>query len=46
MNLLQENQQTLEKIERESREKINAKRAKLIELDSNIKLLEDSQKGR
>ena len=46
MNLLQENQQTLEKIERESQEKISAKRAKLIELDSNIKLLEDSQKGR
>jgi len=39
MNLLQENQQTLEKIERESREIINNKREKVIELDYNIRLL-------
>jgi hypothetical protein len=42
MNLLQENQQTLEKIERESREIIKKKREKIIELDFNIKLLQDS----
>ena len=39
MNLLQENQQTLEKMEKESREVIAARRLKIVELDNNIKLL-------
>ena len=36
MNLLQDNQQTLEKIQAECAQKIAAKRRKIAELDSNI----------
>lgn len=37
MNLLQENTQTLEKMERESAETLAARRRKIDELDTNIK---------
>ena len=37
MNLLQENTQTLEKMERESAETLAARRRKIDELDMNIK---------
>ena len=46
MNLLQENQQTLEKMEKESQEVVAAKRLKIVELENNIKLLQDSHQGR
>ena len=46
MNLLQDNQQTLEKIEAESAQSIAAKRRKIAELDSNIRQLQDGYKSR
>ena len=46
MNLFQDRTQTLEKMEKESQATIAARRAKIIELDNNIKLLKDSMQGR
>lgn len=46
MNLLQENQQTLEKMEKESREVIAARRAKINDIDKNILMLQDSHTSR
>ena len=46
MKQLQDLKQTLEKVEIESQEAINAKRAKVEELDNNIAQLEESYKGR
>ena len=41
MNLLQDSQQTLEKMEKEAADTVAAKRSKVEELDTNIHLLED-----
>ena len=46
MNLLQENTQTLEKMERESAETLAARRRKIDELDYNIRGLEGSWQSR
>ena len=46
MNLLQENTQTLEKMERESAETLAARRRKIDELDTNIRGLEISWQSR
>ena len=46
MNLLQDSQQTLEKMEKEAQETVAAKRVKVEELDYNIRLLEDSYSQR
>lgn len=46
MNLLQENQQTLEKMEKESRDVIAARRAKINDIDKNILMLQDSHTSR
>ena len=46
MKQLQDLKQTLEKVEQESADTIAAKRSKVVELDSNIKQLKDSMKGR
>ena len=46
MNLLQESQQTLENMEKESRKVIAARRAKINDIDKNILMLRDSHTSR
>lgn len=46
MNLLQENQQALEKMQAESKRKIAEKRRKIEELDSNIRQIKEGYKSR
>ena len=43
MNLIQESQQTYEKIAKECQDNIEAKRAIITDVDANIRLLADSR---
>ena len=46
MNLFQDRTQTLEKMTQECQHSIAARKAKIVELEENIKLLEDSKNAR